>query len=212
MANKTHGTPPVDPDEDDGDTLQAQVSALQEQVQALLKLQSSGGGITDDRLEKILLKVADATAEAAERAANPSNKTHPGISVFSYPEGDREHPRSLKCPMFWCGYDVATDTSTAEELELMNQAKPGVYQFKRTDHTPQHPSYGTLTVTGTTDAAGDISRLDFSFPIEEQLETVPSITVMLQTAFHVKSAQERELDAMRQELEAMRAKLSEVSA
>lgn len=186
-------------DDADGESTQAQIAELQQQVQALLKMQASGGGLTEDRLEKILLKVASVTADAAERAANPSNKTHPGMSVFSYPEGDRARPRALKCPMFWGGYDLNIDTITAQEVELLNLAEPGIYKFTRSDNT-----LDTLTVEGERNAADTITKLNFRFLIEDNLETLPGMVRMLQTAFKVKTAQEQELEAMRLELEAMR--------
>lgn len=186
-------------DEDDGDDLKAQVLALQEQVQALVKMQTSSGGLSEDKLEAIMLRVAQASADAAERAANPSNKTHPGISVYSYPEGDRARPRALKCPMTWAGYDLGIDTTTAEEIELLNVAVPGVYTFQRTDK-----SFETLTVTGTTDAGGTITKLSFSFLVKDNRETLPDNATMLRQAFGVKTAEQIELEKLRAELAAMR--------
>src|SRR6266576_574629 len=93
-------------------SLQAQVETLQAQVQALLAAQQ-GGGLSDTRLEQILSRVAQMSADAHERAANPSNKTHPAISVFSRPNGDRADRRNdFKCPMFWLGYPLEWDTTT----------------------------------------------------------------------------------------------------
>lgn len=202
MANKNHATTDVD---DEDESLQAQVAALQEQVAALLTMQKNGGGgLSEERLEKILLKVAETTAAAAERAANPSNKSHPGVSVFSYPEGDRERPRKLNCPMTWVGTEVGIDTSTAEEIELFNLAIPGVYQFKRTDGTPE-----TLTVTGERDAGDRVTKLAFSFSLaKETRDTLPGVVAILRGAFRVPSPQERELADMKAQLEAMRQQLA----
>jgi hypothetical protein len=82
---KKYNTPKAD--DASADTLQEQLDALQEQVAALLAAKSGPATSDDDRLEKILLRVAQMSADAHERAANPSNKTHPGVSVFSIPKG-----------------------------------------------------------------------------------------------------------------------------
>jgi hypothetical protein len=203
MASKTYEKPLVD--DSDDDSLQAQIAALQEQVAALIRSQTSGGGLSESTLERVLSKVAETTAQAQERAANPSNKTHPGISVYSYPEGDRARPRELHCPMTWAGFDLGTDTTTAEEIELLNLATPGVYKFARTDHTPSHPSLGILTVTGERDAGDALMKLAFTFPVEEQRDTLPGIAAMLRSAFRVPTPQERELAEMKAQLEALKA-------
>src|SRR5437867_2318410 len=63
-----------DPADDFAPTLEQQVETLQAQVQALLAMKSTGGGLTDDRLEQILLRVTQMSADAHERAANPSTR------------------------------------------------------------------------------------------------------------------------------------------
>lgn len=188
--------------EDDDDlTMAEKFEALQEQVAALIAAKSTPD---DDRLEKILLRVAQMSADAHERAANPSNKTHPGISVFSYPEGDRARPRpELKCEMYWVGYPIDLDTTTAEELELLNLAEPGVYAFIRTDR-----SRDTLTINGDRTPDGRVAKMMFQFPVTENRETLPSMTDMLRTAFGVKSPEQLELDALRAEV--LRLRKSEV--
>lgn len=180
-------------------SLQQQVATLQAQVQALL--QAKSGGLTDDRLEQILTRVTQMSAEAHERAANPSNKTHPGISVFSYPEGDRARPRpELKCPMFWLEYPLERDTTSAEEIELLNLAEPGVYTFRRTDGR----TLEKLTIEGERDAGGTITRLLFSFPVKEHRDSLPGTPQMLRDAFKVKSPEQLELDRLRAEIAALK--------
>lgn len=196
---KKYNTPKAD--DASGDTLQEQLDALQEQVAALLAVKSAPATSDDDRLEKILLRVAQMSADAHERAANPSNKTHPGVSVFSYPEGDRARPRpALKCEMFWCGYPVDLDTTTADEVELLNVAEPGEYTFERYNHTRKSPSTDTLTITGTRDGAGKLTRLVFTFPtiVHENRDT--SQVAILQTAFGIKTPEQIELDTLRAEV------------
>lgn len=188
----------------EGEDLQAQIAALKATVDALLEAQTrptaSGGVLTEDRLETILLKVAKISAEAQERAANPSNKTHPGISVYSYAEGDRERPRpAFTCPMYWVGFPVDLDTTTAEEIELFNQARPGVFAFTRTDGRPEK-----LTVTGDQDAGGALTRLLFEFPVKEDRETLPSMAAILRQAYGIKTPEQIELDALRAEVAKLR--------
>lgn len=196
---KKYTQKPTDDDEDDL-TLQEKFDALQEQVQALIAQKS--GSVDDDRLEKILLRVAQMSADAHERAANPSNKTHPAISVFSRPEGDRANPRDkLKCEMVWVGYPVDTDTTTDEEINLLNIAEPGIYQFMRYDRTTD-----TLTITGDRDAKGQLTRLLFQFPTNVHENRNTAQTQILRTAFGVKTAEEVELDALRAEVARLRAK------
>lgn len=191
-------TKAVDQDDDDL-TMAEKLDAMQAQIEALIAQKS--GGMDDDRLEKILLRVAQMSADAHEKAANPSNKTHPAISVFSHPEGDRARPRAeLKCEMFWVGYPIDLDTTTVAELELLNQAEPGVYKFMRSDRT-----LDTLTIDSDRTPDGRISKLMFTFPVTERRETLPSMVDMLRTAFGVKSPEQVELDALRAEVARLKA-------
>lgn len=65
---------------------------------------------------------------------HPENIDNPGISVYSYPEGDRLHPKPpLQCKVFWCGYQLNTDTLTPLEVELLNRLKPGEYRVTKAD-------------------------------------------------------------------------------
>lgn len=186
---------------DDAETLQEQLDALQEQVAALLAAKSAPATSDDDRLEKILLRVAQMSADAHERAANPSNKTHPAISVYSYPEGDRAKPRpEPKCEMFWVGYPIDMDTTTATELELLNLSEPGVFTFRRTDK-----SEDTLTITGDKTPDGRVAKLMFSFQVSERRDTLPSMEAMLRAAFGVKTPEQIELDTLRAEVARLKA-------
>jgi hypothetical protein len=192
--------------EGDDQTLQEQLDALKGQLETILEAQgklgpkSGIGAVDDERLEKILLRVAQMSADAHERAANPSNKTHPAISVFSRPKGDRDDPRdALKCEMFWVGYPVDTDTTTDEEINLLNVAEPGTFQFTRTDRTTD-----TLTVIGERAPDGQIAKLLFTFPTRENRESLPSMCAMLKSAFNVKTPEQIELDKLRAEVERLR--------
>ena len=183
----------------EGMELQEQIASLKATVNALLAQQKSAG-LDENKLEAILMRVSQMSADAAERAANPSNKTHPGISVFSYREGDRERPRpDLQCQVFWAGYPIDKDTTTAEEIELFNAAVPGHFTFTRTDH-----SRDQLTVIGTRDAAGNLGKLEFQFQSKENRESLPSMTAMLREVYKIKTPQELELERLRKEVEELR--------
>lgn len=188
-------------DDDEDVDLRDQIAVLQGQVTKLLAAQTSGGGgLTADALEAMLARVAQMSAEAHERAANPSNKTHPGISVYSYPEGDRARPKpDLKCRMFWVAFELTTDTLKADEVELLNQAEPGRYTFTRTDGSPD-----TLTIKGATDLSGNLSKLEFEFLAKERRDTLPGMVTMLRQAFRIKSPAELELDSLKAEVERLR--------
>jgi hypothetical protein len=195
--------PIVDVDDDDQEDLQTQVLHLTAQVQMLLSAQRSGGGqgLSEDHLERMLARVAQISAEAQERAANPSNKTHPAISVFSFPEGDRARPRweimPFKCKMTWVGADLDYDNTRADELELLNLAEPGEYRFRRINGV-----LDTLTITADRAPSGAVDKLHFTFPTRENRDTLPSMADMLRSAFHVKSAEQQEIDALKAQLAA----------
>lgn len=80
---------------------------------------------------------ATANAKATKQVMRPENETHPGVSVFSYPEGDVKRPRPrYKCRMFWLAEELGYDVTTAQEIELMNQLQPGQYRCERPDGSP----------------------------------------------------------------------------
>jgi hypothetical protein len=67
---------------------------------------------------------------------HPENVEHPGISVYSHPEGDRFHPKDdLHCKMFWIGYELNTDTLRPDEIALLNRVQPGEFRVTKADGT-----------------------------------------------------------------------------
>ena len=179
--------------------LAEQVAELQATVAALLKQKSSG--LDEDKLEAILVRVAKISADAQERAANPSNKQHPHISIFSRPAGDIADPRApLKCEMWWVGYPIDTDTTTDDEINLLNAAVPGDFSFTRTDGSKEK-----LTVIGDRAAGGEIRRLQFQFITNERRESLPSMSAMLREAFKIKTPEQIELETLRAQVAAMQA-------
>lgn len=121
---------------------------------------------------------ADRTAKAHKRAMRPENERHPGKSVFSYPEGDVARPRpALKCQMFWLNEPVDTDTTTAKEIELLNQLERGRYKLERPD--------GSLlrvdVITEQDDLTGKLGKLTVSFDTRNNgHRNLPSRVFMLQ--------------------------------
>jgi len=67
---------------------------------------------------------------------HPENIDHPGIGIYSYPEGDLAHPKpALQCKIYWVGYELRTDTLTPTEIELLNRLKPGEFRVTKADGT-----------------------------------------------------------------------------
>jgi hypothetical protein len=145
----------------------------------------------------MLARVAALSADAYDRTQHPDNREHPGISAYSYPEGDQARPRpELKCKMLWVDYDLTRDTLTATELELLNQAQPGRFRFTRTDGAQDW-----LEVTATADDVGSVERLQFMFLTKERRDTLPSMVSMLREAYGVKSPEQIELETLRAAVE-----------
>lgn len=95
-------------------------------IDKIAALSAQGGGLTNDQLDKLLEKTAGTTADAFRTALIPENKVHPGISVFSYPEGDVAHPKGkLALETVFCGYRQREDNLTPEELDAVNALADG---------------------------------------------------------------------------------------
>lgn len=73
-----------------------------------------GGGLTSADLKALL--------EGQRKAMRPENETHPGISAFSYPEGDVARPRpTLRRPTYFAGGVQREDSLTPLEIDLFNR-------------------------------------------------------------------------------------------
>ena len=126
----------------------------------------SNDGLNRETLTEILTEAQKNSAGAMQKALHPENDAHPGKSSFAYPEGDVARPRPvLPCEVWWNGFPVhrADETHHWSELELMVRLKPGVYTVIRKDG-----ALSTVTVRGTTDAAGKITRMDVEFPVSRE--------------------------------------------
>lgn len=104
----------------DKDTL-ALMELLVEKISAIT---ANGGGITAAQLETILQKSAEThqtTVDVLRNTLIPENKVHPGISAYSYPEGDRLRPKpKLKYEVLFCGYRQREDNLTPDEIDALN--------------------------------------------------------------------------------------------
>jgi len=90
------------------------------------QLSAGNGGITTEQLDKLLEKTAGTTADAFRQALIPENKVHPGISVFSYPEGEQKRPSpKLKLETIFCGYRQRTDNVQPEVIDAFNALADG---------------------------------------------------------------------------------------
>jgi hypothetical protein len=79
--------------------------------------------------------VADASAKA-HHALEKHEEEHKGISAYSYPEGDIARPRpDFECKTIWVAEELTHDLTSAEEIELLNQVKPGRYIATRADNS-----------------------------------------------------------------------------
>jgi hypothetical protein len=152
----------------------------------------------DQGSDDYLRKMAEYQAEANRRALRPENEQHPGISVYSNPDGDlKDQKPDLKAKVFWVGYPLEKDTLTPEEVALINDLQPGNYSFTRTDGTKAQAE-----VTARLDAGGAIARLEVVFPAKgDAHKTLPPMTVMLREMLG-KPSREAELAALVKALEA----------
>lgn len=142
--------------------------------------QKTGGGLDPESLKEMFAGVARVAADHTEKVRNPSNKTHPGISAFSYPEGDEKHPKAaIPFAFLYNGYPCTKflETEHWRECELMAQVKPGEYTVIRNDGTKM-----AVKVAGETDADGKLTKVDVQFAQsrEEKNLTPPKAVVLYQ--------------------------------
>lgn len=90
---------------------------------------SGGGGISAADLKELI--------HAQRKAMKPENEQHPGISVYSYPEGEQARPKpALRRETYFMGAREQVDRLSPLEVELYNrfdkpmQARNGRWQAK----------------------------------------------------------------------------------
>ena len=109
-------------------------------------------------------QIADISANAAAKAKMPENKQSPGISVYSYPEGELKRPKpKLKCRMYFGSYPIEAVTCTPTEIESLNRMTPGAYRVQKTDG-----AYSVVEVRGQINANHEIERLWILTPAEDE--------------------------------------------
>jgi hypothetical protein len=117
-----------------------------EQMKELLALQSPGTSVAD---------IAKAVAEGTSKSRRPENAVHPGISVYSHPEGEEARPKAkLKCQMFIGGGPLEEGTLTPTEIDALNLMTPGSYRIRKSDD-----SETILEVRGQVNANKEIEKM-----------------------------------------------------
>lgn len=145
-----------------------------DQLKELLK----GSQLSKDEQLELIQKQADANAEANRRLLKPENATHPGMSVFSYPEGEQARPKGeLHCKTTWAGTVLEASTLTTDELTLANAVPTGEYLCRRADGTNMKVIVSGETHPGT----GQFVKKDIFFSTRGVLRhNLSSMVAMLQ--------------------------------
>jgi hypothetical protein len=153
---------------------------------------NTGGGLDPELLKEALAGAAVAAASHTAHVANPSNKTHPGKSVFNYPEGEVARPKPMPPFAFlYNGYPCTKfmETEHWRECELMCDVVPGEYSVIRTDGSKM-----AVTVKGERDADGNLTKIDVVFPVSrEERVLVPPKAVVLYQLVHANEKSPRQL-------------------
>lgn len=165
-------------------------------IQALAQRQDTS--ITPEMLKEILAH----QATAVQKAMKPENAEHPGLSVFSHPEGDKAHPKPpLPFELIDNGYPVHQfpETETWRAWGMYAQLQPGEYSVIRKDGTVM-----AVTITGERDANGKVTKLLMKYPIlREERGLVPPKTVMLAQLLRPENTKAAFLEEMHQQLHEM---------
>jgi hypothetical protein len=138
----------------------APLALTQDQFTALLAAvtQPANAGLDAAKLREILLETSQVSAQAMKRAMKPENDTHPGKSVYSYPEGDAAKPRPvLPHELYWQGFPVHQYPETQHwlELELLARLQPGEYFVSKANNEGAHK----ISVRGERDATSKLTKI-----------------------------------------------------
>lgn len=164
-------------------TPETSVTLTMAELKELLGAQPAAQGLTADLLEAIMTRTAEISASSMKKAMKPENEFHPDKSVFNYPEGNREHPKTLPpFEVLYNGYPVTKfpETQHWRELELFAQVRPGTYTVLRKDGSRMD-----VVVDGQTDADGKLTKIDIHFPIsrDEKFLIPPQMVVLYQLVY-----------------------------
>lgn len=162
------------------------LSLTQDQFQQLLAAVGGAKGLDAETLEAIMRRTAENSAQAMQKALIPENAHHPGISAFSYPEGDRARPRpTLPFELYWKGFPIHREPKLSAwwELEQFVHLKPGNYTCSKRDGSALR-----VTVTAQYGADGEtVERLTVDFPCDREMR--PMIAPPYVMAYQMTHAQ-----------------------
>lgn len=160
-------------------------------IQALMSRKSEGLSRED------LAEILASNSSAIQKAMKPENDTHPGLSAFSHPKGDRAMPKPpLPFQLFWNNYPASKfpETETWAEWEMYAQLTPGEYTILRRDGSRM-----TTKVEGERDADGKLTTVRVTFPVSrEEKWLVPPTYVHLYQLIHNDNLRQRFVEGMQQ--------------
>lgn len=184
------------PDEDEADekkvtqsSVLLQIAAMQAETARLIadmRTSMASGSTSDGSIALIERMLAQ--QEQLVNKTRPENPQSPGISVYSYPEGDLARPKpELRCKMTWVGYELVTDTLTPREVELLNQLQPGEFRVTKADGTriPFKVSAKFSDQYDESTGRFKVERQDISFPCKgDHRQNHMSMIAYLQQVLH----------------------------
>lgn len=148
-------------------------------AQLLQAIAGSRTSLDADSLATILRETSEATAKSMQKALKPENSDHPGLSVFSHPDGEKAVPKPpLPYELFWNGYPVHKfpETETwSEWLAQSNMPGPGKYTVLRSDLSKM-----VVDVTAELNADGAPTKVLVTHPMNrEDKDRVPPKTAII---------------------------------
>lgn len=175
-------------------------------LEALVQQKQQAQPFDMDALKEVLAQTSQQTAQAMQKAMKPENTEHPGISAFSYPEGDLARPKVITPYEVWYfNYPVHMfpETEHWRELELIAQVKPGAYSILLKDQTMMQ-----IEVKGTRDGDGKLRKIEIGIPEDKSISReekwlMPPKTVLLYQLVHHGTASPKRvyMEAMREYLQ-----------
>lgn len=146
------------------------VTLSREQFAELLQARTGASGLTPDVLQAIMDRTAQTSAEAMQKALKPENTEHPGVSAYSYPEGDLARPRPvLPFELFWQGFPIHREPETSAwwELEGYLTLKPGEFFLSKRNGDPN--DLAKVTVRATYRPDGSVEKFTVQHPMDRDV-------------------------------------------
>lgn len=137
--------------------------------------QQRASGIDAETLSKLLSE----NAAAMQKAMKPENADHPGVSVFSHPDGDKAQPKPpMPYELYWNGYPVHKfpETETwAEWLAQMDLPGHGEYTVLKSDGARMK-----VTIKAEVNADGRATKVMVEHPqTREDKDKIPPKTAVI---------------------------------